>query len=306
MWLQLVSSLDDVEAAFIRFFSRIGRFAFCIPSPGYEYFVNDASCRNSRVQMLTEHLHRLINSESSEAAWALHRKLMEDFGFDRLIYRVVRSFSHSAEDDGDDVVTLSSHPESYFNGYMANEFYRYAPTVRWTREHAGACSWRWVEEEDAAGRLSDVERKAHAFNQKMGVTAGYTISFLNLSVRASGGIALTARHGLSQDDVDRIWNSDGDYILLVNKILHLKLLQLPVAGSLSPLTLRQREVLEWAAEGKTAQDIAMIMDLTRPTIEKHLRLARQNLKVDNTAQAVMKAMNTNQIFCTMPSALTFT
>ena len=62
------------------------------------------------------------------------------------------------------------------------------------------------------------------------------------------------------------------------------------------LTNRQREVLEWVGDGKTTQDIATIMDLTPATVEKHLRLARESLDVETTAQAVLKASFQNQIF----------
>jgi LuxR family transcriptional regulator len=38
------------------------------------------------------------------------------------------------------------------------------------------------------------------------------------------------------------------------------------------------------------------MGLTPTTVEKHLRLARDVLEVDTTAQAVLKAAYQNQIF----------
>ena len=38
------------------------------------------------------------------------------------------------------------------------------------------------------------------------------------------------------------------------------------------------------------------MGLTPATVEKHLRLARQALSVETTAQAVLKAAFQNQIF----------
>ncbi|MEP3034604.1 MAG: sigma factor-like helix-turn-helix DNA-binding protein, partial [Pseudoruegeria sp.] len=46
----------------------------------------------------------------------------------------------------------------------------------------------------------------------------------------------------------------------------------------------------------TTQEIAQIMGLTAATVEKHLRLAREVLDVETTAQAVLKASFNNQIF----------
>ena len=38
------------------------------------------------------------------------------------------------------------------------------------------------------------------------------------------------------------------------------------------------------------------MGLTAATVEKHLRLARESMGVETTAQAVLKAAFTNQMF----------
>ena len=63
-----------------------------------------------------------------------------------------------------------------------------------------------------------------------------------------------------------------------------------------PLTKRQREMLQWVGDGKTTQDIALLIVLTPATVEKHLRLAREALDVETTAQAVLKAAFYNQMF----------
>jgi LuxR family transcriptional regulator len=81
----------------------------------------------------------------------------------------------------------------------------------------------------------------------------------------------------------------------MNNVVHLKLLTLPYSGT-RPLTRRQRQVLEWVGDGKTTQDIAVLIGLTAATVEKHLRLAREALDVDTTAQAVLKAAFQNQMF----------
>ena len=81
----------------------------------------------------------------------------------------------------------------------------------------------------------------------------------------------------------------------MNNVFHLKLLTLPYSGA-RHLTQRQREVLQWVGDGKTAQDIGLLMGLTAATVEKHLRLAREALDVETTAQAVLKAAFYNQMF----------
>ena len=70
--------------------------------------------------------------------------------------------------------------------------------------------------------------------------------------------------------------------------MHLKVQRLPQLNPNTPLTLRQREVLQWVGDGKTMLDIATIMDLTPATVAKHLKMARDALNVETTAQAVLK------------------
>ncbi len=83
---------------------------------------------------------------------------------------------------------------------------------------------------------------------------------------------------------------------MLNNLAHLKISSLPHTGPHRPLAGLQRKVLEWVADGKTTQDIAMIMDLSLGTVEKHLRLARKVLAVGTTAHAVQKVSRLNQLF----------
>ena len=109
-------------------------------------------------------------------------------------------------------------------------------------------------------------------------------------------MSLCARKDLTQDDVDAIWAEHGDEIHLMNQVAHLKVMTLPYSPPKRHLTKRQREALQWVGDGKTTQDIALLMGLTAATVEKHLRLARETLSVETTAQAVMKAALLNQMY----------
>ena len=73
-------------------------------------------------------------------------------------------------------------------------------------------------------------------------------------------------------------------------------MSLPYEHPRRALTERQREVLEWVGDGKTIQDIATLMNRKPATVEKHLRLARESLNVETTAQALLKASFLKQIY----------
>lgn len=244
---------------------------------------------------LTTYLEALTNAQSVEELWALLTEKMAGFGFDRLIYGFTRYRSGASLGDPHDWVVLTNQPENYMKLFIDEGFYFHAPMLKWALENDGACSWRWMDDMARTDGFTPSERRVVEFNRKMGVTAGYTVSFRSVSVRSKGAIALTAKHGMSQDAVEQVWARHGDEILVINNVAHLKILTLPYTGA-RQLTKRQREVLEWVGDGKTTQDIAYLLGLTAATIEKHLRLAREALDVETTAQAVLKASFQNQIF----------
>lgn len=244
---------------------------------------------------LLAQLDRLTNASTVEQLWDLHVKQMATYGFDRIMYGFTRYRTSHSLGDPQDWVLLSTQTPEYMRVFFDEGLYCHAPMIRWALANDGACSWRWMMEMQRTDNLTTSERRVMEFNRAMQVTAGYTISFRSISERTKGAIALTAAPGITQDQVDQVWAQHGDAIIVMNNVMHLKLMSLPYAGE-RQLTKRQREVLQWVGDGKTTQDIAVLLGLTPATIEKHLRLARETLDVATTAQAVLKAAFYNQMF----------
>ena len=240
------------------------------------------------IDLLTE----ITNAQTVEDLWPRFCEMLDEYGFDRVIYGYTRYRTDHSLGDPQDWVVLTNQSQSYMERFIDDGLCYHAPMLRWALENDGACSWSWMAE---PGNLTPSEMKVAAFNQEMGVTAGYTVSFRSVSVRSKGAMALTARPGVSQNEVDRMWQETGKAVSVLCNVVHLKLLTLPYSGQRS-LTKRQKEVLQWVGDGKTTQDIAILLGLTPATVEKHLRLAREALDVETTAQAVLKAAFYNQMF----------
>jgi len=243
---------------------------------------------------MLDYLDALARATTLEDAWNLHCRSMAAFGFDRLIYGNTRFGTRESLGPFEDALFLTNHDPAYVDGFIRGKMFLDAPILRWARENTGACSWGaiWRDRE----RLTPEECKVVAFNTSMEVTAGYSISFAEANPRDFGMIALTARRGLSQAEVDEIWQVDGREIEAMNNMAHLKFRALPQTTARGLLSKRQLEVLGWVGQGKSNQDIAQILDVSVATVEKHLRLARDRLGVDTTAQALLKASVLNQIF----------
>lgn len=243
-----------------------------------------------------KYLMFLSNCQSLEELWEGHTQKMAEYGMDRLIYGFTRYRTATSLGDPEDFVILTNHSKEYTDVFLGEGKYFYGPMVRWALEHEGVGSWKMLRDMVMTGTMTADELRMFEFNQKMGVTAGYTISFKSISARSKGAIALTANRGMTQEDIDAVWAEHGRDLHLMNNIAHLKILTLPYTAPNRSLTKRQREALEWVGDGKTTQDIAILMGLTQATVEKHLRLARESLAVETTAQAVLKAALQNQMF----------
>ncbi|MEL6520499.1 MAG: LuxR family transcriptional regulator [Pseudomonadota bacterium] len=245
---------------------------------------------------MIEYTEKVMAARDMETIWEYHIERMAFYGFDKLIYGFTYHRTENSLGDPQDWLVLTNHKKDYIEPFLKDGIYFHAPMVRWALENVGHCSWAWIDEQARQNLLTPSEQKVYDFNRQNGVQAGYTISFNEVSARTKGAMALTAARGVTQAELDEMWAVHGRKIVAMNNIAHLKLMNMPYSGERRPLTKRQREALEWVGEGKTTQDIATIMGLTAATVEKHLRLAREAMDVDTTAQAVLKASFQNQIF----------
>lgn len=75
---------------------------------------------------------------------------------------------------------------------------------------------------------------------------------------------------------------DGGALLLFSPPLK----QAVSAGTVPMLTRRQCDIMDWIAEGKTSAEVAMILEISPRTVEKHLEAVFQRLGVENRVAAM--------------------
>ena len=242
---------------------------------------------------MTQNLERIIECTSIDAVWDIVLQNIQRCGFQNALYGFTRFHTKSGFGDTTDHLVLTNLGPDYVKGYFDEGRYVHGPLVKWASENSGARSWGHIDE--IYDTLSDEAKETVRFNHSFGLQYGYTIGFNNSTTRSKGaiGVSLPPFTG-SQEEADEIWKEHGRYIKMLCDIAHLKIMSLPF--DLRRLTSRQREVLEWVGDGKTSADVATIMGLTTATVEKHLKLARDALDVETTAQAILKASLLNQFY----------
>lgn len=243
---------------------------------------------------------RLAEAETVTAVWAMATEFYKSLGFSKANYGFTRFLHARNIGDPDDAIFLTTGDADYANKYFHNGFYARTPVYRWAVNNSGSCTWKWVQEAYASGKLTPDEKAAVEYNAALGVVAGISVSFPESSTRSKGALGLVADPGIGTDQVEAIWEAHRDDILAVAHVMHLKIIMLPQPAAKRSLTDRQREALEWVADGKTTQDVALLMQVSPAMVEKHLRLAREALSVETTTQAVAKASLLNLIFQRAP------
>ncbi len=238
----------------------------------------------------------IAEAHSIAEAWTAATGYFAQLGFQRVNYGFTRFRHDKTIGDPEDALFLTTLGDEYAQRFFHGGFYARTPVFRWAEHNTGACTWSWVRRAMDAGQLTADEEAAVRQNAAMGIVAGISVSFPAATLRTKSALGLIADIGIDEAKVEEIYANQYDAILAVAHCLNLKIMQLPLATHRRALTQRQREALEWVADGKTMQDVALLMGVSPAMVEKHLRLARIALDVETTAQAVSKGAMLNMLF----------
>lgn len=241
-------------------------------------------------------ISRMAEAATVDEVWKTDSGFFASLEFARANYGFTRFLHNRNVGDPDDAIFLTTGSADYARFYFHNGFYARTPIYRWAVSNVGACTWKWVMDAFESGHLTPEEMDAVRQNAAIGIVAGISVSFPVATTRSKGALGLIADPGIGPEQVEAIWEARRDEILAVAHMMHLKIITLPQHAAKRSLTERQRQALEWVADGKTTQDVAMLMEVSAATVEKHLRLAREALSVETTTQAVAKASLLNMIF----------
>lgn len=207
-------------------------------------------------------------------------------GFDGFIYAIAIPKSVS----GFSVFTLTDCPASWLSRYVEQNYIRLDPVVQHCWSSPLAYNWNdfdKVSDERTRRFLEEAGR----FGLRRGVSLGFQgcegeQALLSFSVDQSQPLD-------SQQSCHAI-------MLLHTLIPYIHQQAWPLIRATSgyhdiSLSKREQETLLWSAEGKTAAEIALILNITESTVVFHLKNATRKLGVTNRNQAVAKAVLLNLI-----------
>lgn len=246
-------------------------------------------------------LAEMLISTDQETIWSQACMFFGELGFPHVLYGYSPDSRGAELGAPENYLILSTFARPVIRELLREGYFRQSATFNWALKNAGLASWSMTPEDAGMGDDFLLTPEGAAFFARHGMMTGCSVGFSMERTRGRAVMALIAPPTMPQDEVDHLIEDARDVIFAVAATAHRCLSNLPYHPPGRRLTQRQREVLEWVAEGKTSADIALIMGITPPTVEKHLRLARETLGVETTAHALIKASFLNQVFVATPA-----
>src|SRR5258708_39767596 len=184
---------------------------------------------------------------------------------------------------------ISSYPRSWTSRYFDLGYQHLDPVVQRTRLKHDVFSWGGDISVPVGSRE---QRKFFDEAVTFGIGSGITVPIRGGFGRiAAFTLATDERAGLSE----RLLKESRDVIQLVGLYFHThvttRLGSAPITSAVTAeLTQRERQCLMWASRGKTAADIAVLVEIAPRTVVFHLENARRKLRATSIAQCVAQPL----------------
>lgn len=195
-----------------------------------------------------------------------------------VVYHAARLGAKAVDDP---FIRLTYSPR-WVKRYLTRNYMRVDPIIREGFLRVAPFRWSEVEPQGADELAFFADAAAH----DVGKTG------LSIPVRDKQGrkALFTVSTDLEGAEFEMFERSNLAFVIDVAHLFHLRAVQ-EQEGELRhpPLTERERQVLYWAAQGKTAGEIGIILNLSESTAATYLRSARYKLNSTSITQAVYKA-----------------
>lgn len=224
-------------------------------------------------------LNLLLTSPAGDAHAVFHQVELaaNKLGFDRLAY----GFQPAYPLTNRHITVISNYPLAWQRRYAEAGYLHIDPTVAHGRRSTTPLVWS--DAVFASTPTLWAEAQAH------GLRVGWAQSCLD-DVGSAGMLTLCREHPpLSEAELDA-HESHLRWLVQVAHHAFSKVFVQQSAGLLHALTAREREVLQWAADGKSSQDIAEILTVSKSAVDFHIKNAMHKLQTSNKTAAVARAV----------------
>ena len=201
------------------------------------------------------------------------------FGLDRAIFLGLPGIRERTSK------VLARHwPEEWFGHYISKSYHVHDDVREHMRTSTHPFHWRDVQVSPKGTLARRIAEEA----REHGLASGYCVPLYS-SVHWQSGVSM----GSEWADL-RLDGDDRAAVNLVAMVANNAILRMAKPRG-AVLSEREREVLQWSVEGKSAWEIGVILSISEPTVKKHLLSIRRKYDVGTTLHAVVEGLRRREI-----------
>lgn len=209
-------------------------------------------------------------------------KAVSQHGFDRVIFSIANDDELSEEQRK--IGVFHNYPGDWQKFYLEKELNRIDPVLRYAAQNLGSFRWKEIEEKVT---LTDKQKSCLRMGEEAGLYNGVGIPLRGRRAQLAGVALATSQKIDACDESIDLVNAYCNQFYVAYKRLLAAPRDIEVAISLSK---KEQEILSWAGMGKTDEDIATILGISRNTVDTHMRHIFEKMGVNSRILAVVKAL----------------
>jgi LuxR family quorum sensing-dependent transcriptional regulator len=191
--------------------------------------------------------------------------------------------------DQSDCVMMNTRPQEYIDHYIEKNYVARDPVIKELRNTLNPYSWSDIRKRR---ELSRGEKAIMDEAREFDVRDGLTIPIMT----QSGSITLFCPCGREPNITERARAAVEIIGIYTQHALKRAMLQRQRSEAVhTPLTPREREIMQWVACGKTDEEIADILSIGTTTVTTHVEHAKQKLDAFRRTYAVVQAIRYGEI-----------
>jgi DNA-binding CsgD family transcriptional regulator len=213
---------------------------------------------------------------------ACYAGAIASYGYDRYMYAMM---SYDPAQEWHDVPSIMrNYPEDWMKFYIENGYVAIDPLRQVAFRARGPVLWDSVPE---LIELSAEQRSCLFQGTEAGLFNGIGVPIRGRRMLQAGiGLASSAPHDGAEAYRDLLAAFCNQFYLAFKR-LYAHTATPPDSKPLSP---KETEILTWVAGGKTDDDIAAILGISRNTVDTHMRSIFRKLDAGNRVTAVVRAL----------------
>jgi DNA-binding CsgD family transcriptional regulator len=233
---------------------------------------------------LERYIERIVASQTTQEAFEHFCTAMRERGYDRIAYSLVNDHPSLGLLSQHGLAT--SYPEDWMKHYAQHNFSSIDPVTR--QVLTKRTPFFWSDVTSTLDRLSDSHRM---MDQAADAGLGDGIG---ISLRGDGselvgvGIARSSLPGSGRNK-RQDYNFLGDAYPL-STCLHETYRDLIIKSAKAAFSKREHDILCWGAEGKTNEDISIILNISTNTVRFHWKNILKKIGANGRTYAIAKAI----------------